>query len=151
MGVSNQSIVDTAFFLDYDDEKEQESLFPEQARLSSSFFEELQRHSVPLEEPAIRAINNNSMALDLYAWTAFRLHALKGPLPIMWTALKGQFGTGFKHMTHFRATFLEQPLSCNGGLPGCSDRSYGTWPNSQAVATSSSTSFSPNTVGFRLH
>ena len=105
VGVSNQSIVDTAFFLDYDSE-EQDSLFPEQARLSSSFFEELQRHSVPLEEPAIRAINNNSMALDLYAWTAFRLHALKGPLPISWTALKGQFGTGFKHMTHFRATFL---------------------------------------------
>jgi len=104
VGVSNQSIVDTAFFLDYDDD--QESLFSEEARLSASFFDELQKHCVPLEEPAIRAINNNSMALDLYAWAAFRLHALKGPLPITWTALKNQFGAGFKHMNHFRATFL---------------------------------------------
>jgi replication initiator protein len=104
VGVRSQSIVDTAFFLDYDDD--QETLFPEEARLSPTFFEELQQHCVPLEEPAIRAINNNSMALDLYAWAAFRLHALKAPVPISWTALKGQFGTGFQRMNHFRATFL---------------------------------------------
>jgi Plasmid encoded RepA protein len=105
VGVRSQSIVDTAFFLDYDD-NDQETLFPEEARLSLTFFEELQQHCVPLEEPAIRAINNNSMALDLYAWTAFRLHALKAPVPVSWTALKSQFGAGFQRMNHFRSTFL---------------------------------------------
>jgi replication initiator protein len=69
-----QSIVEGAIFLT--SEEGQGSLFPETAKLSEPFFRELQRHSVPLEEAAIRAIANNSMALDLYAWLAYRLHVL---------------------------------------------------------------------------
>ena len=45
------------------------------------------------------------MALDLYAWLAYRLHVLKGVTPVSWTALKGQFGGGFDSMRHFRQTF----------------------------------------------
>lgn len=105
-GLVNQTIVDTAIFLDLDDET-QGSLFVERARLSEGFFEQLKRHPVPLEEPAIRAVNNNSMALDLYAWLAYRLHALKGPTPVSWRALKPQFGMGFGRMDNFRARFLD--------------------------------------------
>lgn len=105
-GLMNQTIVDTAIFLDLDDET-QGSLFVERARLSEGFFEQLKRHPVPLEEPAIRAVNNNSMALDLYAWLAYRLHALKGPTPVSWRALKPQFGMGFGRMDNFRARFLD--------------------------------------------
>lgn len=105
-GLVNQTIVDTAIFLDLDDET-QGSLFVEKARLSEGFFEQLKRHPVPLEEPAIRAVNNNSMALDLYAWLAYRLHALKGPTPVSWRALKPQFGMGFGRMDNFRARFLD--------------------------------------------
>jgi len=97
--VRHRTIVDDALFLDANDGV-QGSLFLETAKLSEFFFEELQRHSVPLEDAAIRAISNNSMALDLYAWLAFRLHALKAPTPVSWTALKGQFGSGFKSMHH---------------------------------------------------
>ena len=86
---------------------DQGSLFLETARLSESFFAELQRHPVPLEDAAIRAINNNSMALDLYAWLAYRLHILSGPTPISWTALKGQFGAGFQSIYHFQTRFGE--------------------------------------------
>ena len=105
-GLVNQTIVDTAIFLDLDDET-QGFLFVEKARLSEGFFEQLKRHPVPLEEPAIRAVNNNSMALDLYAWLAYRLHALKGPTPVSWRALKPQFGMGFGRMDNFRARFLD--------------------------------------------
>lgn len=105
-GLMNQTIVDTAIFLDLDNET-QGSLFVERARLSEGFFEQLKRHPVPLEEPAIRAVNNNSMALDLYAWLAYRLHALKGPTPVSWRALKPQFGMGFGRMDNFRARFLD--------------------------------------------
>ena len=105
-GLMNQTIVDTAIFLDLDDET-QGSLFVERARLSEGFFEQLKRHPVPLEEPAIRAVNNNSMALDLYAWLAYRLHALKAPTPVSWRALKPQFGMGFGRMDNFRARFLD--------------------------------------------
>ena len=75
--------------------------------LSEQFFKQLAEHPVPLEEAAVRAISNNSMALDLYAWLAYRLHVLKGVTSISWTALKGQFGAGFDTMFHFRPSFVE--------------------------------------------
>jgi hypothetical protein len=104
--VRHRTIVDDALFLDANDSV-QASLFLETAKLSEFFFDELQRHSVPLEDAAIRAISNNSMALDLYAWLAFRLHALKAPTPVSWVALKGQFGSGFKSLHHFEAYFID--------------------------------------------
>jgi hypothetical protein len=45
------------------------------------------------------------MALDLYCWLAYRLHVLPGDRAVNWSALKGQFGTGFSRMDHFRPTF----------------------------------------------
>ena len=101
---ANQNIVDGGIFAM--PEAEQGSMFIETIRLSPSFFAELKRHPVPLKEAAISQIANNSMALDLYAWLAYRLHVLKGPTPVSWSALRAQFGTGFKAMNHFRATFL---------------------------------------------
>jgi hypothetical protein len=104
-GLVNQNIVDSAIFLESDGS--QESLFVDTARLSEGFYAQLQKHPVPLEEAAIRAINNNSMALDTYAWMAYRLHVLNAPTPISWKALKAQFGGGFVAMKNFRVTFLE--------------------------------------------
>jgi hypothetical protein len=105
MAFKQQSIVDEASLFDYDPARGE--LFTETAKLSEAFFAELQRHPVPLLEAAVRAINNNSMALDLYAWLAYRLHVLKGPTPVTWPSLKGQFGTGFDRVRNFRQTFLE--------------------------------------------
>jgi len=105
VGLLNQSIVDTAIFLNDAGSDGQGGLFVETARLSETFFEQLQKHPVPLEEAAIRAVNNNSMALDLYAWLAYRLHALGAPRPISWVALRAQFGAGFGRLRDFRPVF----------------------------------------------
>lgn len=105
-GLFNQHIVDSALFLDGEDPS-QGSLFLETARLSETFFEQLQRHPVPIEEAAIRAINNNSMALDIYCWLAYRLHVLQGSRSITWKALHAQFGAGFLRLDHFRPRFIE--------------------------------------------
>ena len=105
-GLVNQNIVDSAIFLDSSN-PDQGSLFLERAKLSESFFEQLQRHPVPIEESAIQAINGHSMALDLYCWLAYRLHVLPGERTVSWRALKAQFGTGFSRMDHFRPTFRE--------------------------------------------
>jgi len=104
-GFVNQTIVDSAIFLDI--EGDQSTLFTERARLSEGFYQQLQKHPVPLEEAAVRVVSNNSMALDAYAWLAYRLHALSSPRPISWRALKGQFGGGFNRLDNFRTQFLD--------------------------------------------
>ena len=103
-GLVNQSIVDSALFLEPDD-GERTSGFVERARLSEGFFEQLKRHPVPLEESAIKAVSNNSMALDAYVWLAYRLHSLKSATPVTWRALRVQFGAGFGRSDNFRSHF----------------------------------------------
>jgi hypothetical protein len=100
-GLINQSIVDQALFIEDLDDR-QGRLTLETAKLSEGFYEQLRRHPVPLEEAAIRAINNNPAALDAYLWLAYRLHVLSAPKLVTWKALKGQFGCGFKELHHFK-------------------------------------------------
>ena len=103
-GLVNQHLLDTAVFMDGDDGP-QGSLFIETARLSETFFEQLKRHPVPVEEAAIRAISNNSKAIDIYCWLAYRLHALSAPTQITWKALQAQFGTSVARLDNFRTLF----------------------------------------------
>jgi hypothetical protein len=64
------------------------------------------KHPVPIEEAAIGAISNNSMAIDIYVWLAYRLHSLSKPTPLSWTAVKAPFGAGFAAMNNFKLRFL---------------------------------------------
>jgi hypothetical protein len=105
-GMVSQTVVDKALFLNMDDSP-QGSLFVERACLSEEFFRELKNHPVPMEEAAIKALNNNSMALDIYAWLAYRLHALTGPVTVHWRALMPQFGKAFSRVDHFKVRFTE--------------------------------------------
>jgi len=105
--VDRMTIFDRAIFHDIRDNGAQASLFPQVAKLSELFYNQLTEHPVPLAEEAVRAISNNSVALDIYAWLGYRLHALRGPTPVSWSMLKGQFGTGVTQMFHFRAKFLD--------------------------------------------
>jgi len=102
-GLVNQHILDTSMFME--DEQAQGSLFVEKASLSQSFFEELKKHPVPVEEAAVRQIANNSLALDVYCWLAYRLHSLAGPITVSWKALHGQFGQSVARLDHFKEHF----------------------------------------------
>lgn len=102
-GLVNQNILDTAMFVD--DDSEQGSLFVERAKLSEMFYEQLRKHPVPVEEAAIKAISNNSMAIDVYCWLAYRLHVLEKSTPVSWKALHGQFGNGIASLVKFRQLF----------------------------------------------
>jgi hypothetical protein len=106
IGLINQNIVDRAILIADEDDR-QGRLSLETAKLSEGFFEQLRRHPVPLEEAAIRAVNNNSIALDIYAWLAYRLHALPQSRTVTWTALKPQFGAGFSRTDNFARKFVE--------------------------------------------
>ena len=107
-GFSNERIVDDGMMMLDDDtgDRRPGAFFIERIQLSESFYAALRRHPVPIWEPALRHIQNNSMALDLYVWLAYRLHVLQLPTPVRWMALHGQFGGGFKALRHFRPTFL---------------------------------------------
>ena len=104
-GLVNQNIVDRALFIEDNSSMRQGRLSLETAKLSEGFFEQLKRHPVPLEEAAIKALSNNAPALDAYLWLAYRLHALKTDRLVTWSALKGQFGTGFTKLAHFKHKF----------------------------------------------
>jgi hypothetical protein len=102
-GLMNQHILDTSMFIE--DEKAQGGLFVETASLSQSFFDELKKHPVPVEEAAVRQIANNSLALDVYCWLAYRLHSLNAPIPVSWKALHAQFGRSVARLDHFKDHF----------------------------------------------
>lgn len=102
-GLVNQHILDTSMFIE--DDHAQGGLFVEKAHLSQSFFDELKKHPVPVEEAAVRQIANNSLALDVYCWLAYRLHSLSGPMPISWKALHSQFGRSVARLDHFKEHF----------------------------------------------
>jgi hypothetical protein len=104
-GLVNQNILDSAMFVA--DDSTQGDLFIETARLSEGFFEQLQKHPVPIEEAAVKQIANNSMALDVYVWLSYRLHSLREARPISWKALHAQFGRGISRMDHFKQQFRE--------------------------------------------
>lgn len=103
-GLVNQHILDQALFVD--DDKSKRSLL-ETARLSEAYFDELNKHPFPVEEAAIRQIANNSMAIDIYTWLAYRMHVLKDTIDITWAALFDQFGHGFGRMDNFRMRFRQ--------------------------------------------
>jgi hypothetical protein len=102
-GLVNQLILDTAMFVD--DGEKKGSMFIETATLSQTFFDQLKKHPVPVEEAAVRQLANNSMALDVYCWLAYRLHALTGPTAVSWRALYAQFGQGYGRIDNFRRKF----------------------------------------------
>jgi replication initiator protein len=87
----------------------QRVLWPSVVELSPRYFDSLARHAVPLDERAIAALSNSSLALDVYAWLAQRLHRIPNGKPqrLTWKALYDQFGFGYQHIRQFRAGFLK--------------------------------------------
>jgi hypothetical protein len=117
-GLVNQQIMDRALFLDDGGSDRQGRLSLETARLSLPFFEQLQRHPIPLEEGAIKALSNNSAALDCYVWLAYRLHSLERPRLVTWAALKAQHGQSYSKLYHFKSKFAGVLAMATAVYPG---------------------------------
>ena len=70
----------------------QKALWPGVMLLSQGYFQELTENGVPLDQRALLALKGSSLALDIYAWLAHRLHRIQGrPLVLHWKALREQF------------------------------------------------------------
>lgn len=90
----------------YEADERQSRLWVDTVRLSETFFRALRDHPVPIAEPALRHIANQSMAIDVYIWLAYRLHSLSSPTAVSWAALHQQFGFGYQHLRQFKAKFV---------------------------------------------
>ena len=58
------------------------------------------------------------MAIDVYIWLAYRLHALRRDVEVSWPALHAQFGAGFGQLRHFRPQFMDFAATRDGSLSG---------------------------------
>ncbi|WP_161935562.1 replication protein RepA [Burkholderia pseudomallei] len=75
----------------------QRSLWPGVMLLSESYFQELMEKGVPLDNRALMGLKGSALALDVYAWLAYRLHQIQGRPPIVhWRSLREQFGQEYK-------------------------------------------------------
>ena len=105
--VQVDSKIVTAFDLWFPKDEHQRVLWPSTIQLSADYFNSLQKHAVPLDERAMAVLAHSSMALDLYAWLAQRLHRIPENHPqfITWKAIKDQFGQGYGRMNNFKSAF----------------------------------------------
>jgi Plasmid encoded RepA protein len=88
-------------------DEHQPSLWSDRVRLDEGFWRSLRAHPVPVREESIRAIGTRSLAIDVYIWLAYRLHALTKSTPVSWAAIHAQFGAGFRHVRQIKPTFTE--------------------------------------------
>lgn len=88
------------------DEK-QKVLWTSRIQLTDDYFNELEKHAVPLDERALGALKNSSMGLDIYCWLAQRLHRIPHGKKqfVSWQNLKDQFGAGYGSMRKFKQVF----------------------------------------------
>jgi Plasmid encoded RepA protein len=103
----NGAFVQNAITLTAGADQRQRALWQDRVRLDDGFWRSLREHPVPVREEAVRAIGARSLALDVYIWLAYRLHALTRSTPVTWTALHAQFGAGFKAVRQLKPTFRE--------------------------------------------
>jgi hypothetical protein len=116
-GFERGAIVRSGLFFREDEANGQAGLFDDVVTLDETFYRALRDHPVPLLESAIRRLKDRSMALDIYVWLAYRLHALDRVTPVGWTSLHAQFGAGFKHVRQFRPQFLDALSAATAAYP----------------------------------
>jgi hypothetical protein len=103
----NGAFVQDAISLAGVSDENQPALWQDRVRLDEGFWQSLRNHPVPVREEAIKAIGTRSLAIDVYIWLAYRLHALSKPAPVNWPAVHAQFGAGFRLVRQIKPTFLE--------------------------------------------
>ena len=75
--------------------------------LGEKYFNNLMNQGVPMDERTVKALQNNSMCLDIYAWLTHRLYRIPGGKPqfIPWKAIQQQFGRSYADMKNFKRDF----------------------------------------------
>lgn len=91
----------------FSDNPDQQSLWPSKISFSQDFYQELQKHALPIDVRVLRALSNSARRLDLMMWVTYRITRLKTKLVLDWQPLKGQFGEGYARERAFREAFAD--------------------------------------------
>lgn len=70
---------------------QQRALWPGVMTLSDGYYKSLIESAVPLDNRALQALKGSSLALDIYAWLAHRLHRIEGGVVLHWKSIREQF------------------------------------------------------------
>jgi hypothetical protein len=110
--VKDSFITKGAFHIDFlAHDPNQSRLWEDEVVLGEHFHRQLTAHPVPVLEQALREISNNSVAIDVYIWLAYRLHSLKQKEAtlVRWPAIAAQFGSSYLRIRDFKR-FFKSPL-----------------------------------------
>ena len=91
----------------FSDHPDQQTLWPTQVAFSQPFYDELQKHALPIDVRVLRALSNSARRLDLMFWVTYRITRLQTHLILDWRPLKEQFGQGYARDRAFREAFKE--------------------------------------------
>jgi hypothetical protein len=122
-------------------EPTQGALFESVIELGEKFYEALIASPVPVDLRALRALKRSPLALDLYAWAAYRAFTVTQagkPAFIPWTALAAQIGGDYGRLNNFVAAAKSALLKVQAVYPalrlGDADEGFIVKPSKPAVA-----------------
>ncbi len=95
-----------------EEDTRQRALWPACLVLTHDYYDSLQDRAVPLNHMALVALRQSSLALDIYAWLAYRLHRVNERTGtfISWASLRQQFGDEYPDDNDGRANFRKEFL-----------------------------------------
>lgn len=86
---------------------DQMMLWPSTLTFSMDFYSSLAKHALPIRAEAVRAFAGSARKLDMYFWFNYRLHRLREPTLLPWTALATQFGGDYGRQRDFKKGFAD--------------------------------------------
>ena len=112
-------------------ETKQRSLWPGLMVLTEHFYSSLLKGAVPLDLRALHVLKGSALALDVYAWLAYRLHRIEGQgVTLHWASLREQFAqeyTGKDANKNFKGSFLPQLRKVLTVYPQSQGQSCARW------------------------
>ena len=95
------------------------TVWPTEIVLTDDFFQSLQSHAIPYDIRALRSVQSNARALDIFLWCTQRLPRLNKPLMMTWDDLFDLFGGGIAKSNQrlFRQKFRADLLAARMAYP----------------------------------
>ncbi len=89
---------------------EQAALWRSMIQLSSTFYDEIVEHPVPVDMRVLKCLahEKSSLAIDIYTWLTHRMSYLWNPTAVPWSALHRQFGGDYSRPRKFKEKFIER-------------------------------------------